>query len=241
MELVDFISETNNCNCIDEVRYIFLKFLNAFGINHFVMVDLLDDPVSCKDGNLGIIESYPDEIVKYYTDTRKVDCNPIIQKAIRSGTPFLWQEIQFDDDTKTVLQVIEETSLDVNCSGIGVSIHKPMGKVIGIGFSGLDENSRSDKDAISLINAAANHFYMIYSGLANSENDDNCNAKLTDREQKVLSCIARGKSKSDTAKILSVSESSIKRHCENIFTKLEVKNLPSAVAKALKMGLINPF
>lgn len=63
---------------------------------------------------------------------------------------------------------------------------------------------------------------------------------LTAREQEVLIWIARGKTKLETAKVLHVSESCIKRHCEKIFQKLEVNNLPHAVATAIKEGIIDP-
>jgi DNA-binding CsgD family transcriptional regulator len=49
------------------------------------------------------------------------------------------------------------------------------------------------------------------------------------------------KSKGETAEILSVSLSCVKRRCENIFFKLGTNNLSSSVAKALNMGIINPF
>ncbi len=62
---------------------------------------------------------------------------------------------------------------------------------------------------------------------------------ITDREREVLRWISIGKSKSEIAGILFVSESCVKRHCENIYLKLETNTLASAVTRALKMGLID--
>jgi LuxR family transcriptional regulator len=69
--------------------------------------------------------------------------------------------------------------------------------------------------------------------------NQNAGLTITNREREVLHWVSRGKTKSEIAAILEVSESAIKRHCESIFKKLEVNNLAFAVAKALKLGLID--
>lgn len=62
---------------------------------------------------------------------------------------------------------------------------------------------------------------------------------ITEREREVLRWVSIGKSKSEIAGILFVSESCVKRHCESISMKLETNTLASAVARALKMGIID--
>lgn len=69
--------------------------------------------------------------------------------------------------------------------------------------------------------------------------DKNARLAITRREREVLHWVSQGRTKNEIAEILELSESSVKRHCENIFRKLESKTLASAVAKAVKMGLID--
>lgn len=62
---------------------------------------------------------------------------------------------------------------------------------------------------------------------------------LTPRELDVLHLIALGKTKTEIAEQLRVSTSCVKRHCENSYTKLGVVNMPSAIARAMSLGLIS--
>jgi PAS domain S-box-containing protein len=62
---------------------------------------------------------------------------------------------------------------------------------------------------------------------------------LTPREREVLQLAALGQSAPRIADDLVVSRATVKTHFENIYEKLEVSDRPSAVAKALRLGLIN--
>ena len=60
-------------------------------------------------------------------------------------------------------------------------------------------------------------------------------AKLTPREVEVLGLIAQGKTNSQISEALFISESTARKHVENIYSKLEVKNRPQAMLAAKKM------
>lgn len=55
---------------------------------------------------------------------------------------------------------------------------------------------------------------------------------LTDREAEVLKLVSEGHTRTEIAQKLNVSVSTVKRHVESIFAKLEVNNKISAVKKA---------
>lgn len=61
---------------------------------------------------------------------------------------------------------------------------------------------------------------------------------LTEREQAVLSLLASGKSNREMATALYISETTVKTHLRNIFTKLNVISRTEAIATALRRGLI---
>jgi len=63
-------------------------------------------------------------------------------------------------------------------------------------------------------------------------------AFLTDREKDALSWAARGKTNSETADILSISEQTVEFHVRNASRKLNATNKTQAVAIALTLGLI---
>ena len=62
---------------------------------------------------------------------------------------------------------------------------------------------------------------------------------LTPRELEVLALAAQGLSARQTAERLIVSPATVRTHFENIYAKLGVSDKASAVASALRQGLID--
>ena len=62
---------------------------------------------------------------------------------------------------------------------------------------------------------------------------------LTDREGEVLNYLTQGVNYKQISKILFISESTVKTHINNIFTKLNVNDRTQAVLYALKHGIEN--
>jgi DNA-binding CsgD family transcriptional regulator len=61
---------------------------------------------------------------------------------------------------------------------------------------------------------------------------------LSVREVEVLKCIAGGLSSKQCAQELGIAPRTIERHVENLRNKLNARNKPHLVAKALSAGLI---
>lgn len=241
MDLVEFIVESNRTKSIEELTNNFLKFLNNFGMDRFIMGQISHDATAQKEKYLGLLVNYPQEWMEYYVANHYVNHDPVYLAALTARKPFTWAEVETQKNlTPLNKQVMNECREHKLYSGVGLSIHQPLGGIIGMGFAGSEKDARCDKDALSLIYAAANQFFICYADLTKFDSLDQ-NIKLTNRECEVLLWLARGKTKPDIADILAISESSIKRHCEAIFQKLSVNNIPLAVAKAIRMGLIRPF
>ncbi|GAB4170742.1 MAG: response regulator transcription factor [Thalassobaculales bacterium] len=64
--------------------------------------------------------------------------------------------------------------------------------------------------------------------------------RLTERETEALTWAARGKSSTDMAVLMSVSERTVNFHIENAIRKLEVATRIQAAVKAALLGLIEP-
>ena len=65
-------------------------------------------------------------------------------------------------------------------------------------------------------------------------------APLTNRETQILTYIAEGNSNKEIARILGISEQTIKNHVSAILRKLNVNDRAHAVALALRSGWISP-
>lgn len=64
--------------------------------------------------------------------------------------------------------------------------------------------------------------------------------ELTDREIECLTWVARGKSSTDSAQIMGISERTVNFHVENASRKLDVAGRLQAALKATRLGLIRP-
>lgn len=64
--------------------------------------------------------------------------------------------------------------------------------------------------------------------------------RLTHREQQCLYLSSQGKGIKEIAIFLNLSERQVERHRNNIFQKLECKNIAEAIAKGLRYGELRP-
>ena len=65
-------------------------------------------------------------------------------------------------------------------------------------------------------------------------------ARLTPREQEILTLIAKGMSNRTAAETLGLSRATVRTHLEHIYAKFEVSNRTEAVTEAIRQGLIEP-
>jgi PAS domain S-box-containing protein len=69
--------------------------------------------------------------------------------------------------------------------------------------------------------------------------DDQATPRLTPREREVLQLAADGLSTRDIAGLLIVSPGTVKTHLQHIYAKLDARDRASAVATAIRLGLIS--
>ncbi len=65
-------------------------------------------------------------------------------------------------------------------------------------------------------------------------------SRLSQREQEVLTLVARGASNKEIAVRLVITEGTVKNHLHNIITKLHMRNRAEIAAYAVRQGLLTP-
>ena len=66
------------------------------------------------------------------------------------------------------------------------------------------------------------------------------NALLTKRETELVGLLAQGLSNRQIAEQLFISENTVKKHLNNVYSKLEVTRRTQAVSKAVQLGILSP-
>lgn len=72
----------------------------------------------------------------------------------------------------------------------------------------------------------------------NSQPDEKLETVLTNRQVEILEQISNGLNYKEIAKNLFISSSTVNKHIENIYKKLQVHNKTDAISKASKFGII---
>lgn len=241
--ILDFIHEANVCRSVQELNKIFVNFISTYGYSRFTLGNIQTE--SCemtdKEKNFGLMVNYPKEWLERYLENHYILVDPVYRKCLRPGEPFTWKSALLENPIPESIKMMTEAKEFSLREGIGFSFYRGPGKVAGFGISGTLQDARSDHDALTELRLGAIHCYETYSSIAgmNAQNDNK--AILSDREREVLLRIAQGNTKADVADILGISESCVKRHCENIFRKLNATTLASATLKAYRLDLIRPF
>src|ERR1044072_2671801 len=130
MDLADFICESNRIKSIEELTNHFLKYLSAFGMDRFIMGQISHDSTSAKEKFLGLLVNYPQEWMEYYVANHYVNHDPVYLAALTARKPFTWSEIEGKNNlTDKNKQVRDESREHKLYSGVGLSIHQPLGGI----------------------------------------------------------------------------------------------------------------
>ena len=74
-----------------------------------------------------------------------------------------------------------------------------------------------------------------------ANNIEDPSTSLTEREQSVLTLIAKGYSRFEAAEALGMSQHTVNTHIKHIYRKLSVHSRTEAIFEACQMGLIRPY
>jgi DNA-binding CsgD family transcriptional regulator len=238
MTLTDFICASTSAASVEELQAQLLGYIDQFGFSRYIIGPTSYHSTALKEKAFGQLSNYPAEWLNYYVAHHYVNYDPIYLETTRSMKPYSWDEVVQRTEDARALRVMNEAGECGLHSGLGLSIYRPSGTVIGLGFSSAEKSLPIDEKTRSLLHMVAFQFYTAYAALRELEREPSI--ELSEREREVLQWIACGKTKSQTAERMAVSEACVKRHCESIFQKLGVNTLAFAVARAIRFGLIEP-
>jgi LuxR family quorum sensing-dependent transcriptional regulator len=210
------------------------RSLSAFGCENAIFTGLPVHRERLED--LVLLNSWPPEYYKIYTEQRFVSVCPIARKCKQSILPFEWSEAPYDRDaeprTAAVLEIAADFGMD---RGLTVPVplpdrHKPH-RAVSLAGPRLDL-SPAAKQALHLIALYG------FERLRDLMGEGDARPPLSAREREVLTWVAEGKSAWEIGEILKIAKRTVDEHSQTACRKLGAANRTHAVAKALGRKLI---
>jgi len=180
---------------------------------------------------------YPEEIVATYLDPDFLETDPIPDHVMSIGHALTWR------------QAVANQKLNDKHLGF-LKRAKDLGFVDGIAAPLFGPNSRNsyfsmnfdrhmtmdDEQIIAPLVSIAQSCHRRICAIINQSGEDE--PPLSERESQVLYWISRGKSNSDMAIILDISQATVDSYIRRLFKKLQVNDRISAVIVGLSNSLI---
>jgi LuxR family transcriptional activator of conjugal transfer of Ti plasmids len=236
-QLIQSLSMQDNTS---EIEYLLGRTLDQYGFPCFAYLSFTprddeDDPLT--------ITTYPGSWVKQYCANRYDRIDPVIARSIATTLPFSWSTTQTDIKlTKKQKWFFEEAREFGISDGVTIPIHDRQGKVATLTVSACGSRS-AFADRVEQYRHEL-HLIAIYlhARLRNATPAlvPQLRPCLTQRERSCLQWVARGKSASDIAEIISISRRTVVFHTENAKRKLGVATAQPAVARGRMYDIISP-
>ncbi|HSP81395.1 MAG TPA: LuxR C-terminal-related transcriptional regulator [Myxococcaceae bacterium] len=241
------------CTQIDELVSVMHGVLQGLGYVGFAYADLRRLPLSGDPVPFHVC-TVSAEFRATYVRESFFCADPVLFRAASTHAPFTWGDCpEFHHNgrrrgPKTLARKIIEVANDFGYTqGFVVPAHSvdmmgaPVSALLSMDWTGDTRNFGTPDMRPRWLRLAVLTFHerMIeLRGLAAGEQLQR--PTLTDRERECLSWACRGKTNSETAAIIGISERTTEFHIRNAMGKLGVHNKVHAIAIAIRLGLITP-
>ncbi len=192
------------------------------------------------DAPLVGIVTYPEAWIGHYASQGFHKLDPAFLTVSRAVGVVDWSRLQTINAFERVFR--EAADFGISAIGLTLPLRGPFGDrgMFSIVFKAPE--ARGDflhNDALSVLQqrAALFHDKIMRATATLSVVQNPC---LSGREREILQWIAAGKSQTDIAKILAISNRTVEVHLRSTRHKLGALTTPQAVARAIGFGIIHP-
>jgi LuxR family transcriptional regulator, quorum-sensing system regulator BjaR1 len=212
---------------------IFKDFSANYGFRSVYIAQLVN-PANVAINRRLHLTNWPEELLQSRRRRISTLQDPIAQVAMRSKRPFLWSNVRQQASPTGKKTLDEARDFKIN-DGLMFPVHAidcvPGG--ISVGAEVIDVSRRE----ISEIEIVAQHTYYRLE-LQMGPSPYKSEIVLSSRETEVIQIAAAGKTNGEIARVIGVSEETVKSTISRASRKLNATNRAHAVATAIAHGLI---
>lgn len=224
----DFDSDLEKAlNRVDFFR-IFHTMALRFGFDHFGVLQLGNEADACMLSNRLVLHDLPSGLAEEYDKRHRFGDSVVFRSLHRSTISSIWKadDPHLGNGSNLLAQLGFDMLLCVPVAGTN-------GARYAVLFLG-DIEDISRQDHFEICYGAACAFDYFYRQVLSNKTG----LGLTPRETEILRWISHGKTASEIALIVSVSEHTVNSHTATILKKLDVVNRTQMVAKAIREQII---
>jgi LuxR family transcriptional regulator, quorum-sensing system regulator CinR len=183
--------------------------------------------------------TYPQEWISYYLLNNLMAVDPIVSHGQDAKGPFFWAELPVSNSASRMMKKAHEFGLSLDGYTVptvdvgpyrGLFSLCPEQNADPMEWRAFVDRNKADIEKIAYkIHSLARVQIDPYEGYAKA---------LSRREVECLQLIAGGKTHTEMAAILGISEHTVRSYCRALRLKLNCSTLAQAVAKACALGII---
>ncbi len=184
-------------------------------------------------GNLKWVKHYRRNLLSH---------DPLISYCKENTTPHVWKANTDIGKLQRLSPKMADAIRQFDIQSIVTfPAHGPRSLIGGFRYLCDREDKLTDKDVLqSLPTLSLVNIYLYEATIRILDLEVQKDIQLTTKEKDILSWLAVGLNSQGISERAHISENTVHYHMKNIHKKLEVNNRHHAVAKALKLNLINP-
>lgn len=238
MDILEFVEGANRADHPDTLFDLFKQALHRLGYDRVLFSLMTDHLALGLEAGHGIMQNYPDDWMKHYIKEGYENCDPVRCFVFSRTGPFLWDDLPrlmvLGDRQKACLTGGIESGLN---NGMAVSLRGPNNEIAGFGAASSD-TWKLDPTTPYIANMLGQHFYHAFQQIILRQKGEEEPISVTEQEREILHWLAAGKSVTDIATIVDLSDAGVKYHLGKIYAKMNTNNRYATVVKALYNGLI---
>lgn len=234
----EFMEQCRRRASTDALEAAFRMAVSELGFRYFAVwshVDPLAPP-----RNAIMIHNYPAEWVRFYSEARLRDFDPVLLRAERDPLPFFWDDmLRTDPVTLQQRKIMEEGATYGLEHGYTAPLH--LSWIQGVpraSCSMVPDDPAIEARSYQAVELMANYLYAVASPLPGVLSYPK-SLQLTARERQCLELAAEGKDNWAIGRLLSLSEGTVHTYVERAKRRLGVATRIQAVVRALAMGQIS--
>lgn len=232
-DILQRISEATEISQVIDAMYASCLMIGGDKISYHSEI-LFEGTASANSDVISI--GYPKEWLDIYMTGGGKAIDPVPEIVMQAGRVMTWREatsqLTLTDSVRAFLKQAEQLGL-LNGLGFPLWGARGLNAFVAIGFPGIDINLKMRIIQAEHLLLQAGHMRIVELSTAKP-----VPAILSKREREVLTWIAKGKSNTDIATILSISPETVSTYKRRIYTKLDCHDRIGAVVKALQLRLI---